>query len=185
MAKKQMNGRVSLEQKNNLSEYEFGNKAKSMLDIPESCQKELDAAGLEGRWIDVVELKKNHGWHKREWAPHKFTCLGKSEANPFGASDGQYDGYLIRKQLVLAAKKKELAQARRNYVQMRAKMQSNPGKTSIDEFKKYIRENDQTAKVLEGHDDGDGDEQPLKRSFLKAVVEYCTNPGRMGWGKLN
>ena len=31
---------------------------------------------------------------------------------------------------------------------MRASMQSNPGKTLI-EFKKYIRENDQTAKGFE------------------------------------
>jgi len=153
--KKPTGGRVSLEQKNDISAYEFGNKAKSMLDIPEACQKELDAAGKEARWIDVVELKKNHGWHKREWAPHKFTCLGKSEANPFGASEGMYDGYLIRKQLVLASKDANKAQARRSYVQMRSKLQSNPGKTTTEEFKKFIKENDATAKVLEWNDKDD------------------------------
>jgi len=150
--KQNTQGRVPVTQKNKISEYEFGNKAKSMLDIPEDCAKELEASGLEGRWVDVVELKKNHGWHKREWTPFKFKCLGQSAVNPFGASEGLYDGYLIRKQLVLAAKTKEKADSRRAYTKMRAKMQSNPGKTSIEEFKKFIHENDRSAKVLEWND---------------------------------
>lgn len=153
--KKQSGGRAPVTQKNVVSEFEFGSKAKSMLDIPSNCAAELAAQGLEGRWIDIVELKKNHGWHRREWAPHKFNCLvGANSANPFGASEGQYDGYLIRQQLVLAAKPLEKANARRKYNQMRTKLQANPGKTTAEEFKRFIKENDPGAKVL-GWDEKD------------------------------
>lgn len=159
MKQNKKDGRVPLEQKNSGIEYEFGSKARSMMDIPEDCKAELNSAGLEGRWIDVVELKKNHGWHKREWVPHKFSCLGKSATNPFGATEGQYDGYLIRKQLVLAAKPKEKADARRAYTQARAKAQANPGKHTIEEFKTFIKENSKSTKVLEWDED---DEEQVK-----------------------
>jgi len=156
--KKSNGGRAPLSQKNEISGFEFGSKAKSMLDIPEACAKELEAMGHEARWIDVVELKKNHGWHKREWVPCKFSCLtGANAANPFGATEGQYDGYLIRQQLVLASKPAEKARARRAYTAMRAKLQSNPGKTTTEEFRKFLKENDKSAKVL-GWDDKDDSE---------------------------
>lgn len=153
LKKQNTQGRVPVSQKNKISEYEFGNKAKSMLDVPKDCETELASKGLEARWIDSVQLKKNAGYHKREWQPYKFECLkGANSVNPFGATEGMYDGYLIRQQLVLAAKPKEKANARRAYTQMRAKMQSNPGKATIEEFKKFIHENDRSAKVLEWND---------------------------------
>lgn len=153
MKKQNTQSRVPVTQKNNISSYEFGNKAKSMLDIPESCASELSSKGLEGRWIDSVQLKKNAGYHKREWQPYKFDCLkGANSINPFGASEGLYDGYLMRQQLVLAAKPIEKANARRAYTQMRAKMQANPNKNTVEQFKKFIGENDASAKVLEWND---------------------------------
>jgi hypothetical protein len=153
--KKQSGGRAPVTQKNTISEFEFGSKAKSMLDVPADCAAELAAAGLEARWIDAVQLKKNHGYHRREWTPYKFKCLtGANATNPFGASEGQYDGYLLRQQLVLAAKPIEKANARRKYNQMRTKLQANPGKTTAEEFKRFIKENDPGAKVL-GWDEKD------------------------------
>lgn len=151
--KQNTQGRVPVTQKNKISEFEFGNKEKSMLDVPKECSAELASKGLEARWIDTVQLKKNSGYHRREWQPYKFECLkGANSASPFGATEGMYDGYLIRQQLVLAAKPIEKANARRAYTQMRAKMQSNPGKTTIEEFKKFIHENDRSAKILEWND---------------------------------
>lgn len=127
----------------------------SILDIPPECAKELEAAGMEGRWIDVIQLKKNQGYHKREWSPYKFKCLsGSSGTNPFGATDGQFDGYLMRQQLVLAAKTKEKAQARRDYVRSRTQMQSDPAGMQKAKFKEYMASNIKGAKV-HGFDEGD------------------------------
>lgn len=152
-----MGSKPSITAKNEYSGFEFGNRAKSMLDIPSECQAELDAAGLEGRWIDVVQLKKNHGWHKREWQPYKFKCLsGSSSINPFGASEGQYEGYLLRQQLVLAAKPAEKAQARRNYVKMKTELQSNPAAVKSKEFREFVRQQLPGAKVHEWDDRDDG-----------------------------
>lgn len=152
--KKPTAGRVPVTQKNdNSSLNNF--KPQSRLEIPSHCAEELSKQGLEGRWIDVVELKKNHGWHKREWTPHKFECLsGAKSANPFGATEGQYEGYLVRQQLVLAAKPIEMANQRRKYNQMRAKLQANPGKAASDDFRRFLKENDKNAKVL-GWDESD------------------------------
>ena len=146
--------RASVDSNNFLSDLEFGNKAKSMLDIPAECQKELDAMGYEGRWVDIVQLKKNHGYHKREWTPVKFKCLG-SMANPFGSAEGQYEGYLIRQQLVLAGKLVEKAQARRKYVRARTLMQSNPTEKAVEEFKTFVSEKGANAKVLEWDENKD------------------------------
>lgn len=152
--KKPTAGRVPVTQKNDLSG--MGSyKAISLLDVPEACAKELAEKGLEGRWVDSVQLKKNQGFHKRQWTPHKFECLSGAKAiNPFGATEGQYDGYLLRQQLVLASKPIEMANQRRKHNQMRAKLQANPGKAASDDFRRFLKENDKNAKVL-GWDESD------------------------------
>ena len=127
----------------------------SILDIPAECQQELDAAGLEGRWIDVVGLKKNHGWHKRSWSPYKFKCLtGTNASNPFGAAPGEFDGYLLRQQLVLAALSKDKAQERRDYIKRKTMAQSDPAGLKKAEFKEYMERGIKGAKV-HGFDDSD------------------------------
>lgn len=131
----------------------------SVLDIPEACMKELTEAGLEPRWIDIVQLKNNHGWHKREWQPFKFKCLSNvTAANPFGSTSGEYDGYLLRQQLVLAAKSKDKAEARRAYVRARTNMQSNPADMQKQKFTEYVKGGISGAKV-HGFDEGDVDEE--------------------------
>jgi hypothetical protein len=125
----------------------------SIIDIPADCKKELEAAGLEARWIDLVQYKKNYGFHKREWAPFKFNCLSAAN-NPFVENAGQFDGYLIRKQLILAAKPVEKAEARRKYNEARTKMQSNPGKTSQEELLRALQGSG-LEKTIKGWDDRD------------------------------
>lgn len=124
-----------------MAELEFGNNAKSMLEIPPECAAELKAAGMEARWVDIVQLKKNHGWHKREWVPFKFKCMTQA-ANPFASIEGQYEGYLIRQQLVLAGKETSKVEARKRHVRMRTQMQANPGKLKLAEFNQFVKEND-------------------------------------------
>lgn len=126
----------------------------TILDIPVECQKELESKGLEGRWIDVIQLQKNQGWHKKEWQPYKFACKLASAANPFGGQAGAFDGYLVRQQLVLAAKPVEKAELERAKVKLKTQLQSDPEKLKVQEMREMVRQAGVDAKVL----DADGDE---------------------------
>lgn len=129
----------------------------SLTDIPKHCKEELASKNLEARWIDVVLLKKNQGHHKRNWQPYKFECLksGGKHANPFSTMEGQYEGYLMRQQMILAVKSVEEAQKRRDFIKTRTKMQSNPTKAA---FKAFKEEFGGAMKVTGDDDEGDGNE---------------------------
>ena len=111
----------------------------SLLDIPNECKKELDSKGLVARWVDIVELNKNQGTHKRGWAPYKFDCKLPGASNPFAVNAGQYDGYLMRRQLVLAVMLKEEQARNKTRVQLRTRMQADPAKLKKEEMKEYLR----------------------------------------------
>lgn len=113
---------------------------KSLTDLPQNCMEELRTNGLEARWIDAVELKKNHGYHKQEWQPYKFKCLVEAiKTNPFMDAASGFEGYLIRKQLVLAVKTTEEADKQRNYLKFKNNMQMNPGQKAVKEFKEFAQ----------------------------------------------
>lgn len=128
----------------------------TILDVPKECKEELAKKGMEGRWVDLVLLQKNGGLHKKGWQPMKFECLGKSSSNPFGGQAGQYDGYLIRQQLVLAAKPAEAASIERRKIQLRTKLQANPAEMKLKEMQQYVKESGVKIKVT-GYDEEDED----------------------------
>jgi len=126
---------------------------KSLIDVPAECMEELKKKGLEARWIDIVTLKRNHGYHKQDWKPYKFESLS-SEKNPF-IDNNAFEGYLVRKQLVLAAKPMEEAEAQRRYVKHRTNLQSNVSQKAVDEFKEFASK----SKDMKVHGDDDEDEE--------------------------
>lgn len=125
----------------------------TILDVPEQCKNELSKQGMEYRWIDIVALQRDGGLHKKNWQPYKFDCLGKSESNPFGGQAGQYDGYLVRRQLVLAAKTAEAASLERKKVQLRTKLQSDPASLKVKEMKQYVKDSGVNIGVTGAEDD--------------------------------
>jgi hypothetical protein len=48
-----------------------------------------------------------------------------------------FEGFLIRKQLVLAAKTKEDVEKQRTYLRFKNTMQSNPGKKAVEQFREF------------------------------------------------
>lgn len=127
----------------------------TILDVPESCKKELADKKMEYRWIDLVALQRDGGLHKKNWQPYKFECLGKSESNPFGGQAGQYDGYLVRRQLVLASKTAEAASLERRKVQLRTKLQSDPASMKVKEMKQFVKDAGVKIGVTGAEDDED------------------------------
>lgn len=128
----------------------------SLTDLPANVKKELADKKLEGRWIDMVQWRKNQGFHKRGWAPYKFDCLTGQPASPLLDSNGQYEGYLLRQSMVLAVKTSEEAQKRRNFINARTKLQSNPGQMHQKALKDALGP---AAKVI-GYEESDfGDDE--------------------------
>lgn len=124
----------------------------SLVDIPADCQKELKEKGLEGRWIDIVQLQKNHGFHNQGWEPYKFDCKLASTANPFIKKDSSLDGFLVRKQLVLAVKTSQAASQQRARIQARNKQLSDPASLKVREMREYIKQSGLDSVVTDNSD---------------------------------
>jgi hypothetical protein len=73
--------------------------------IPEDIQKELDAKGLVGRWLDNSRIAANGGYHPKGWVPYRREGgAADQQSFMFGQSP---DGYVRRGTLILGAKTKE------------------------------------------------------------------------------
>lgn len=145
----------NVQSKNQLDMQALLKSDNSLLDIPKDCKDELTAKGLSHRWIDIVELSKNQGIHKKGWAPYKFECSLPGSANPFGQQAGKFDGYLVRRQLVLGVLPKAEAELLRARNQLRTKMQSDPVKMKRDELKEMARQAGVSTKVESNEDMAD------------------------------
>ena len=126
----------------------------TILDLPDNCKSEVESKGLEGRWIDLVLLQKNGGMHRKGWQPYKFDCLGKtSSSNPFGGQSGQYEGYLIRQQLIYATKTKEEAELERRKINLRIKLQADPAALKVKEMREYVKNSGVKGMVVADDED--------------------------------
>jgi hypothetical protein len=90
-----------------------------MLDIPEGVKVELDAKGLEGRWINYNQYLADGNFHKEGWVPYKPEKQDASNGFFFGNNP---DGIIRRKELVLAARDKEVCEAHRTHLRDKANL---------------------------------------------------------------
>lgn len=119
----------------------FGN----ILKIPAEIKKELDAKNLEGRFIRYEEFVKLGGMHPRGWEPYKPDVSPKSY-QLFGSNP---DGFIRRKDLVLASRSKELCDLHRGKLKQDAdrKMSSASQKAAAKGLKSMSSE----VSVIEGY----------------------------------
>lgn len=146
----------SVEAKNLASMATMLQSQSSLTDIPADCKAEIESENLEARWIDIVQLQKNQGWHKKDWQPHKFKCKVGAVANPFGGAAGAFDGYLVRQQMVLATKTKEKAELQRMQIKLKTKLQSDPAALKLKEMQSFVKQSGVNAKIT---DESDGDDE--------------------------
>lgn len=149
LGKGQSPTKPSVEAKNLASMTSMLQEQSSLTDIPAECRSELNEANLEARWIDIVQLQKNQGWHKKDWQPYKFKCKVGASANPFGGSAGAFDGYLVRQQMVLATKPMEKAELQRMQVKLKTKLQSDPAALKLKEMQQFVKQSGVNAKITD------------------------------------
>lgn len=125
----------------------FGNSLK----LDPELEAELDAKGLEGRFVDYKKLVEFAGYHKHGWTPYKrdiSATIGSADFK-FGADP---DGLVRRGTVVLAVKPKEKVQIHRDFLKQKAQKYSQSNKNLAQEMRDYVRRDGSSAEVLEGWD---------------------------------
>ena len=122
----------------------------SILKIPKELRDELTAKGLAHRWINMREFQSTGGFHKHDWVPYKSETL-KRTASDLGGSGPE--GYLIRKELVLAVKPKALQEQHRARIRQKTAIQSQIVKKAANELRESL--GPAGAKVYEGYEENE------------------------------
>jgi hypothetical protein len=125
------------------------NDAGSLLRIDPAIVAEINKAGLAYRWISLKEFSQNGNFHKNDWMPYKSESLKKT-ASEFSWGSNP-DGYLIRKEMVLAVKPKKLQEQHKARIKQRTLIQSQSSKQAAQELKKTLQGSG--ASVYEGYEE--------------------------------
>src|SRR5687767_12797475 len=115
-------GKLPLSQKSTENSDFAGVKDRSRLRVPSPQIEELASRGLAHRWISRKKFQDEGNMHRNDWEPYKFESLKKAAGDiVFGSSP---DGYLIRGDMVLAAKKLSLQAEHRSEIKFKTNAQS-------------------------------------------------------------
>lgn len=94
----------------------FSYQKMSMLDVPPELKKELEEQGLECRWINAPKLRGQQGFNKHYWKPYKVNYDKIGIDNFFRSPDG----YLVRGDVILAARPKDIGDAHKARLKAKA-----------------------------------------------------------------
>lgn len=126
----------------------------NFLTIPAEIKAELDAAGLEGRWIDYKQYVDSGNMHMKGWEVYKRTKAAGQDALTHGSSP---DGIIRRKGAVLASRPKNMGVQHRAWLQKKAEAAAGHNQAKAEELRKAVRESGGEAVVHEGYEDNDTD----------------------------
>lgn len=150
----QKKGRMPISQKSTENSDFAGPTDTSLLRLAPEQRRELDGKGLAFRWISLKEFQANGNFHKNGYVPYKFESLKKpAEEFAFGSHP---EGYLIRKELVLAVVPKEEHAAHKARIRQRTQAQSQVVKTAASQMRQALKGSG--AKVYEGYEENGGDD---------------------------
>lgn len=126
------------------------------LTISGELKRELDAAGLEARWVSAKLLATDPNSHPRGWRPY-FRKKTETTDKPGFHFGNDPDGLVRRGTMVLAVKPKETAENHRAVLKHRAERMSGQAyeKQRAQELRQMAREHNARAKIYEGYDEND------------------------------
>lgn len=130
----------------------FGNACS----IPQELRDELEAKGLECRFIDAKRLYEMNGYHDKGWVPYKREAKSSDTVN---ASDWKFGtdphGVIRRGSLILAVKTKEQVQKHKLYLKQKADRQKGFNAEKAQEMRKFARDNNLPAEIHEGFEENE------------------------------
>lgn len=127
----------------------MGSYSQNLLDIPAGIKAELEAKGLEGRWISFKQYADNYGHHRNGWSIYKPDTKSP-ESVLFGNNP---DGIVRRGDLALAARSKEHCEEHRDILKERADRQSKGFKKAKADELRQLAQSGADAEVFEGYDE--------------------------------
>lgn len=123
----------------------FGDPLKLDKDVKE----QIEADGMEARFVDAKQLYDFNGYHKNGWIPFKK----KSSATVDFKNDRDPDGVVRRGTLILAVRSKEICEKHRLMLAQKADRASNVSKTQAEELRQMARERHADVAVSEGYEE--------------------------------
>lgn len=147
------NGRRPLPEKAQYAEPREDDLFGNMLKLDPALAAELEAKGLEPRFVDAKKLYEANGYHARGWTVYKReTASGTIGSNEFKFGSDP-DGIVRRGSLILAVKTKEQAERHREFLRRKAALQSSVVPKAAEALRRSARESNIDTVVAEGYDE--------------------------------
>lgn len=118
----------------------------NLLTIEDSIKKHLDVEGLGYKFINDTTLRRNYGFNKEGWKPHKF---------PETIRGTDPEGYLRRGDLVLASQPIGDVDMKRAIIKKRTEAYKHFNKEKANELRQLSRDGGLDMEVHEGYDENE------------------------------
>lgn len=118
--------------------------AQDLLQLDPKLAAEIDAKGLEHRWIDANEFVARGNMHNHYWRPYKREAKDSENGSAILESDWKFgndpEGFIRRKGLVLAVRPKEVGDGHRFMLEDKSKRQHGGlRRRQADEMREHAR----------------------------------------------
>jgi hypothetical protein len=147
-----ISGRKPLSQKPKKPTYNIQNFFRDRLALDPTIKTELDAKGVEGRWISYKKYLENGNYHEWGWQVYKRDASKTNESGQLLGNNP--DGIIRRGDCVLAVRPKELCEQHRAYNADKAARQSSKKfqRLKAQELREMAEESGLGAQVHEGYE---------------------------------
>lgn len=127
----------------------------SPLDLDPTIIAELQAKGLEYRFVNAVQYQKNFGYHKSGWRVYQIEQTPDTKRGSLNFTRGvDPEGYVRFGDLVLAVKEKAEQESHRRKIKRRTQLQSDSEGKTAEELRDLARKGGlKHAEIVEGYDD--------------------------------
>lgn len=122
-----------------------------MFDVDPSIKKHLEGAGKVVRWINATKFKAAGGFNKGGWQPVRVSDLPKEVIEGTGVAYGSTaEGFLVRNDMMLAQRSKELAARHENSLRQSADRAARKTKGNAQAIKESLGG---YGRVIEGYEE--------------------------------
>lgn len=118
----------------------------SLLTLDDTVKKILDTAGLGYKFISDVAFRRNYGFNKENWKPHKFST---------DVRGCDHEGFLRRGDLVLASQPIEDVIIKRERIKRKTEAYKFYNKEKANELRQIARDSGLDMKVHEGYEENE------------------------------
>jgi hypothetical protein len=122
-------------------------KPRNLLDISDELKAELEAAGLDYRWVDAKQMSDSGNMHRNHWQIYRRpTGTVSTGEQAFGLPP---DGTVRRGTVVLAVRKNEISQGHREALREKTKRQTASVKGAARELRDMARKGGLNERIFD------------------------------------